>query len=348
MLRRMTHRFVESAASAFDVALKHAVARRVDREGRGPSQHESRLSLLARLAESYPRAPSPEFFDPGAPIEPSARQRRDDRGRTVSDLNWASRYTPHLADFGERYLAHADNRVASARLFRREQPRPVAVLVHGYMSGHYGVEQRIWPVDELDDAGFDVALFVLPFHAKRAGEKRGAPLFPGRDPRYTNEGFRQAVGDLRGFVRYLRSSGHPRVGLFGMSLGGYTATLTASVEPNLDFLVPVVPLACLADFSREQGLLGERSAESDSLHRALEDVYRGVSPLTAPSLVRPDRIVVVGARADRITPISHARRLATHLSAPLVAFRGGHLLQLGREKAFERVFRLLESVRDER
>ncbi len=345
MLRRMTHRFVESAASAFDVALKNAVARRAEREPNS-DQHESRLALLSRLAESYPRAPSHEFFEPGAPIEPSARQRRDDRGRTVSDLLWTSRYTPYLADFGERYLAHVDNQVASARLFTRGGPRPIAVLVHGYLSGHYGVEQRIWPIDELDDAGFDVALFVLPFHAKRAGARRGAPLFPGRDPRYTNEGFRQAVGDLRGFVRYLRSTGHPRVGLFGMSLGGYTAALTASVEPNLDFLVPVVPLACLADFCRALGLLGARATESDSLHRALEAVYRGVSPLGAPSLVRPERIVVVGARADRITPISHARRLATHLSAPLVAFRGGHLLQLGREKAFERVFRLLETVRD--
>jgi hypothetical protein len=63
-------------------------------------------------------------------------------------------------------------------------------------------------------------------------------------------------------------------------------------------------------------------------------------------LIAKERVLVVGARADRITPIGHARRIATHFSAPLVAFRGGHLLQLGRDRAFDRVFGLLETVRD--
>jgi pimeloyl-ACP methyl ester carboxylesterase len=349
MLRRVTDRLVESAASAVDLALRNAVARRVEKK---PSatlarDHALRLAFLDRVSSAYGPAPTAQFFDPGRPIEPLSRHRRDDRGRHVLDLTWRSHYTPHWAEFGERYLSHTDNQLASARLFLRASPRPIAILVHGYLSGHYRVEQRIWPLEALDDAGFDVALFVLPFHAKRAGLAGGAPLFPGSDPRYTNEGFRQAVGDLTGLVRYLRAQGHPRVGLFGMSLGGYTAALTATVEPGLDFLVPVVPLACLADFSREQGLLGQRSQDISELHTRLERVYRPVSPLAAPPLIAKDRVLVVGARADRITPINHARRIATHFSAPLIAFRGGHLLQLGRERAFARVFDLLERVKSE-
>ena len=53
---------------------------------------------------------------------------------------------------------------------------------------------------------------------------------------------------------------------------------------------------------------------------------------------------VIGAKADRITPFSHARRLASHFRAPLVAFHGGHLLQLGRGDAFERLGELLRSI----
>jgi pimeloyl-ACP methyl ester carboxylesterase len=124
--------------------------------------------------------------------------------------------------------------------------------------------------------------------------------------------------------------------------------LTATLEPGLDFLVPVVPLACLADFNREQGFLGDRPSDAGDLHARLEIAHRSVSPLALPSLVARDRVLVVGARADRITPIGHARRIATHFSAPLVAFRGGHLLQLGRERAFDRIYELLERVRDDR
>jgi predicted alpha/beta hydrolase family esterase len=59
----------------------------------------------------------------------------------------------------------------------------------------------------------------------------------------------------------------------------------------------------------------------------------------------PERVLVIGARSDRVTPISHARRLATHFSAPLIAFRGGHLLQIGRRESFERVYELLRVVK---
>jgi hypothetical protein len=57
-------------------------------------------------------------------------------------------------------------------------------------------------------------------------------------------------------------------------------------------------------------------------------------------------MLVVGAKADRITPLRHARRLSTHFRAPLVTFPGGHLFQLGRAAAFDAVAELLARIRD--
>ncbi len=174
---------------------------------------------------------------------------------------------------------------------------------------------------------------------------RREPPFPGRDPALTVEGFRQAVADLRDFVRFLRRDrGHRAVGLVGMSLGGYTAALTATVEPELDFLVPVIPLACLADFAREQDNLPPGAQRGSVFEEALRRTYREVSPLARPSLMGPGRTLVVGARADRITQVSHARRLAHHFSAPLHTWPGGHLLQWGRGEAFSRIEQLLASL----
>jgi predicted alpha/beta hydrolase family esterase len=138
------------------------------------------------------------------------------------------------------------------------------------------------------------------------------------------------------------------VGLFGMSLGGYTAALAATVEPELAFLVPLVPLASLADFAREQGSLSAPPAQARLEHELLERIYRPISPLSLPSRIASERALVIGARSDRVTPIAHARRLATHFSAPLIAFRGGHLLQIGRRESFERVYDLLRTVQRER
>ena len=56
----------------------------------------------------------------------------------------------------------------------------------------------------------------------------------------------------------------------GMSLGGYTTALFGDRRIRLAFAVPIIPLASLADFAREQGRLGETPHETELQHRALE------------------------------------------------------------------------------
>jgi dipeptidyl aminopeptidase/acylaminoacyl peptidase len=172
------------------------------------------------------------------------------------------------------------------------------------------------------------------------------PEFPGEDPRVNVEGFRHALFDLQSLVSWLLAQGHPRVGAIGMSLGGYTAALLATAEPRLDFVVPVIPLSSLGDFAREQGSLSPLPEEAEQQHALLESIYRRVSPVARPSLVPPERCLVIAAKADRVTPAAHARRLSVHLRAPLHSFYGGHLLQLGRAETFERVIELMQSARE--
>jgi pimeloyl-ACP methyl ester carboxylesterase len=243
----------------------------------------------------------------------------------------------------EKYLAHTINQTARARLYVGRAPRPAIVLIHGYLAGHWAIEERAWPIAWLAER-YDLALAVLPFHAVRAAkDRRGPPPFPGADPRMTNEGFRQAMFDLRALVQFLKSRGAPSVGVMGMSLGGYSTSLLATVQRDLSFAVPIIPLASLADFAQEQGRLGS-GEEARLQHDALEQANRIVSPLARPSLVPPERVLVVAAASDRITPVSHAERLAKHFHSELVRFEGGHLLQFGRGEAFRAIGRWLQKI----
>jgi pimeloyl-ACP methyl ester carboxylesterase len=263
-------------------------------------------------------------------------------GGEVVDLSWQSGFVPLDPEVSERYLSAQENSLAVARHFRSVERRPVVVLIHGYMAGPFVFEERVWPIARLQRAGFDVVLFTLPFHGLRARSGYGAvPEFPGGDPRVNVEGFRQAMLDLQNLIDWLLAQGHPRVGAIGMSLGGYTASLLATVESRLDFVVPVIPLSSLGDFAREQGSLSPVPEEAAAQHALLESIYRRVNPVARPALVAPERCLVVAAKADRVTPAAHARRLSVHLRAPLHSFYGGHLLQLGRAEAFERVIELI-------
>jgi dienelactone hydrolase len=305
------------------------------------------MAALASLRRTYDvpdhYGAGSSFFAEPAPIDPRVARVRAISGPepgTVVDLTWPSAFEPVHPDIRDRYLEHAANRDAAARLFLHAGPaRPAVILVHGYRCGQYRLEERIWPVQWLFERGLDVALAVLPFHAVRSDER--SPKFPGSDPRITNEGFRQAVLDLRALAGFLRGRGSEAVGLMGMSLGGYATSLASTVDERFAFAVPIIPLASIADVARAAGRFVGTPEEQRLQFEGLEAVHRVVSPFARSSRVPADRVLVLAASGDKITPVDHARRLAHHFNAPLETFHGGHLLQFGRADAFRAVGRML-------
>lgn len=339
---------VGSAASAVDRAVVAAMQARGKRQRAWTEaiSHAERLAYLAEVHRVYTTGGLVEeasrFFP--APPKPDLALRAVRPG--VWDASWPSAFEPFLSDVAERYLSRVENRMARARLFlagSADAPttRPAIIAVHGYMGGHWLIEESAWPLDWLLRRGLDVALPVLPFHAARAGTRRGAPAFPSSDPRMTNEGFRQAVTDIRSIVRWLRDRGAPQVGVVGMSLGGCTSALLATVTDEIDFVVPIIPLASVADFARDQGHLGAGN-EAEQQHAALERANWVASPLARPLKVPLARTLIVGAEHDRVTPIAHARRLAKHFGCEMLTIGGSHLVQIGRSEAFRALASLLE------
>lgn len=283
------------------------------------------------------------FFPPPAPsVIQEAHVRKFGKDGDVFDLTWPSNYRVYCRELSDEYDCHEANCRAAARVFlHRDGPRPAVILIHGYLGGLYPIEERAWPIEWLFLRGLDVALAVLPFHGVRGFGPWKRPHFPGSDPRVTVEGFRQAMGDLRTLVRWFQQGGAPAVGAMGMSLGGYTTALLATVEPSLAFAVPFIPLASIADFALDDGRLIGTASQRRIQYDLLDRIYRVVSPFArAVQVPREGRLVVAGA-ADRITPVRHAERIAAHFDAPLEVFPGGHLIQLGRGRGFRAVGRML-------
>lgn len=335
------------AGAAFDRAMVH-LALDLARDPRAENDGPRRLATLDRVRDAYsdPRHLShPEgFFVPPSPIDPTeTRVRGLSDGGAVIDLDVASAFEPVHPEPAEEYRSHAQNARAHARLWAHPTPRPAVVCVHGYLGGAFAFEEAAFDAKRLYAAGLDVMLVVLPFHGPRMPPgMRGA--FPGRNPWRTVEGFAQAVYDLRAWREWLKSRGSARVGLFGMSLGGYTSSLLATVDEGWDFVVPMIPLASLADAYMEHRA-GRPEEPPAWVRPRIEDAYRVVSPFARPPRVAPERVLVLAASDDRITPVTHAHRIARHFDAPVETFTGGHLLQLGRARAFDRMIRFFEGIR---
>ncbi len=342
-------RMIGSAASAVDravVAAMHARGARDRARAKGLG-HQERLEALSAIAGSYGDdalyTDEGSFFPrPASAIDVTLKRVREG----VWDAAWPSTSIPYLAAVSERYLSRIENRTARARLYLKNEPkeatkRPALIAIHGYMGGHWLLEEAQWPIPWMLRRGLDVALPILPQHALRGGARKGAPPFPSADPRMTNEGFRQAVADIVGLAMFLRDRGAPHVGVIGMSLGGYTSALLATVTDTLDFVMPMIPLASVADFAREQGQLGTGNEVAEQ-HAALERANWVVSPLARPLRIPKERAVVVAAEHDKITPVAHAARISDHFGCELITMPGGHLLQIGRTEAFRALARMLE------
>ena len=138
------------------------------------------------------------------------------------------------------------------------------LCVHGYAGGHLWLETLAFDARRFYRAGVDVVLYVLPYHGRRmppGAHRSGGPFFDV-DLVRTNEAFAQTIYELRALLRWLRASGTGPVGAFGMSLGGYTTALLASVEPELAFAVPMIPLTSLPDMMWSEGAGDPRLARA--------------------------------------------------------------------------------------
>src|SRR5665811_415742 len=92
------------------------------------------------------------------------------------------------------------------------------------------------------DLGLNVVLPVLPLHGSRRLSRVGGEQFLGFDLMNTVHGLAQSAWDVRRVIGWARAQGAPSVGLYGVSLGGYTAALVAGIEPDLDCVIAGIPV----------------------------------------------------------------------------------------------------------
>jgi pimeloyl-ACP methyl ester carboxylesterase len=349
-------RAVTRASAALDRGAVRVMERRMAPNARRAAvptdAHRRLVELAARYGDDTLGAPS-RFFP--APPPPVVDERPDGEawGARVSLLRWSSGYRPFLPEHRDDHHRWVANHTAHARLYRVGPGRPTMVVLHGWGGGAWWLEERAFVVGYWLARGFDVALFQLPFHGARApdgvgrGPRSGA-LFPSTNVVRTNEAFGQAIWDLRGLATHLRARGASAIGAMGMSLGGYTTALWASLDRELAFavaMIPAVDLSALlwrhgdASPTRRQAAAAGVSAE------LLAEVFAVHAPTTRPCLVPPAARMIVAGAGDRITPPDQAERLRAHWDGcALHWFPGGHLAQVGRGDAFRAVRRHLAAA----
>lgn len=269
------------------------------------------------------------------------------------DLYFQSPFQPSCPALREGYARHKRNRTAHARIWRHDDgPRPTLIAIHGFGAEQSWINEWLLALPHFYRLGLDVLLVTLPFHGSRralTAPFSGHGFFAGGALR-TNEAFAQAVHDCRVFMDHLEQDrGVTDVGVTGISLGGCTASLLASIEPRLRFAIPNVPVVSLADLVMEWTPISlyvkAMMAATGMGLKQLRHVLAVSSPLTWAPILPRERLMIVGGVGDRVAPPKHTRILWEHWDrCRLHWFPGSHVIHLDKGEYLVEMARFLREL----
>jgi alpha/beta hydrolase fold len=273
-------------------------------------------------------------------------------GGTVDDIAFASSFTAVNPAMRAKWSALRRNNIARAQHWRHDDgPRPTLCVIHGFMGASYLVNGRFFALPWYYRAGYDVLMYTLPFHGKRAER-----LSPFSGFGYFSAGLggmaeavAQAVHDFRSIVDYLRHNGVDRIALTGVSLGGYTAALAASVDDRLTAVIPncpvVVPARMLREWFPANKLVGLGLRLSGIGEQELDDGLAYHCPLNYRPLLPRDRRMIITGLGDRMAPPAHAVMLWEHWDrCALHWFPGSHVKHVSQLDYLRRMTAFLQPV----
>lgn len=117
------------------------------------------------------------------------------------------------------------------------------VAIHGFATGYpfmdfIGMHARYLH----QELGLNVVLPVLPLHGPRKITRISGEAFLSFDLVNTVHGLTQAVWDVRRVLSWLTTQEPTAVALYGVSLGGYIASLLTGLVDGIDAVVAGIPV----------------------------------------------------------------------------------------------------------
>ena len=270
----------------------------------------------------------------------------------VHNASFRSTFEPINPDMRDKWRKFKRNNVVRFQHWRHSDgPRPTLCVIHGFLGSPYLVNGLFFSLPWFYRSGYDVLLYTLPFHGRRAEE--GSPFsgygyFAGGMTGFA-EAMGQAVYDFRTILNWLQDNGVERIALTGISLGGYTSALVASADDRLEAVIPNVPLVTPASafddwwpaskvvqLARFAGGMSREEAYSSFAYH---------SPLNYQPKVAKDRRLIITGLGDRLAPPDHSEALWKHWDrCALHWFPGNHVLHVSQPEYLRRTNRFLRPL----
>jgi hypothetical protein len=354
--RPLHQRLVARVIAGADRLMRAALRRMLMGQGVGPTTAGELDALLLELGRYNDPAiladPDRLLAPPPGRVRLDTVARRSLTDGHASHYSFASPYRPHHPLYAEAYAAYDNVGTVHVHAWEHARPARAAILLaHGWAVGARRLHEIEFSIGTLfRELGLDVYFFVQPFHGLRrpSSSRFNGQLHPSTDLVRTNEGFIQTCQDLRALIGAIIERRGAPVGMMGSSLGGYTAALIASIEPRLDFVVPIMAPASMAGLMWDHGAGDPFRLQTERAGMTRERFHHAWalhSPLSYQPKVPWERRLIVAADADILVTPDQIDALWEHWQRPRrFTFAGGHILQIGRRAYIRELARFLAGL----
>jgi hypothetical protein len=256
-------------------------------------------------------------------------------------IRFDSGYRPHPALSGDRWSEFTSNRDGYAYVLEHEEhpDRPWIVCIHGFSMGDPLSNFVAFDAHRLHhELGLNVLMPVLPLHGPRAGGRTSGGELMSADFINMIHFFAQALWDTRRLIRWLRDTGARQIGVWGISMGGYTTALVSAFESDLDCVIAGVPPTDFPNVARDNQpwIMSTYEHEMATDWQTVRKMMHMVSPLTFDPVVPRDRRYIYAGIADRVVRPDQARALWRRWGQPEIQwFSGGHVAMSMRHSVLE-------------
>jgi dienelactone hydrolase len=245
-------------------------------------------------------------------------------------------YTSRLTFPSPVKTEHANNNTVHCEYYRPAkiaagEKVPAVVVLH-ILGGDFPLS-RVF-CNALAQKGC-AALFVkMPYYGPRRQPGVNARMISA-DPEQTVAGMKQAILDIRRARAWLEAQDEvddAQLGVFGVSLGGITAALAATLEPRFSKVCPMLAGGDVAQVAWESPELARVRREWQARGQSREDVQKllvSIDPVTYAANLGKRQVLMLNASRDEVIPRSCTDSLWRAFGEPrIVWYDAGHISAL--------------------
>ena len=152
---------------------------------------------------------------------------------------------------------------------------------------------------------YNIVFYIPPYHLERteAGKKNGEGLLTPDHERNISV-LLNAVRELRTMISYLKSNGVTKIGGWGGSIGATLLLLTEQMEEfdHLNMMIPIIDFDTVIFKNTHMRDAVAQLAKAGFSENLLEQAYGIVNPVKYKLKINPDRVQIMYAEYDQLTP----------------------------------------------